>query len=249
MINDKNWQIGDVVYWMHKDGFKPSIHYGIVNEVFHDCLIVDYLEPYERRLVNGIPIDDFVSEEKYHKLPKGWTYNTPLFSLTWEEIPEQCNRVINIQDPKSIKQLYELKLLVPRSTIFQGEITADVTRDGYRIIKRHQPWYMADNKPPQAYVQYHEAKRTYQEVKELCYAESIEYNRQASLSDEEWSMEQINKTLDRWQYLYGKTDEEVANIRTKLFSKDDLKDLEVRIADHQIQWKYDHHKKWYPTEG
>ena len=51
----------------------------MVDEQFSDAIVIDYLVLRERRLVNGIPIDEFESETKYKKLPKGWRYNTKLF--------------------------------------------------------------------------------------------------------------------------------------------------------------------------
>ena len=36
----------------------------------------------------GVPIDEFKDNQKYRKLPKGWTYDTKLFDLEWRTDPE-----------------------------------------------------------------------------------------------------------------------------------------------------------------
>lgn len=74
---EKRFKNGDIVYWCHSEGNgRYTVKYGMVDEQFSDAVVIDYLTARERRLVNGIPIDEFESETKYKKLPKGWTYDT-----------------------------------------------------------------------------------------------------------------------------------------------------------------------------
>ena len=74
---EKRFKNGDIVYWCHSEGNgRYTVKYGMVDEQFSDAVVIDYLAARERRLVNGIPIDEFESETKYKKLPKGWTYDT-----------------------------------------------------------------------------------------------------------------------------------------------------------------------------
>ncbi len=252
MINDKNWQVGDIVYWVHKDGWESTVHWGRIDEVFSDALCIDYLEPYERRMVNGIPIDEFESETDYRKLPKGWKPLMPydsLFTITYNPWPVALSN-LRYDNPDQIKKAYEDGLLVKSSSIFKGEITADITDKGYRIIKRYPVWYMSNpHRPNTATVQYSNAYRSFVEAKAICDAQIQEFKRQASLSDLEWSIEQIDNDLNRWQTLYGKTDEEKKELRDKLLKMDNLEDLETRIADGDIQWKYWKNKKWHDIES
>lgn len=85
--NKNRFDTGEIVYWCHSYGNGIySVKYGMVDEQYSDAVIVDYLTPRDRRLINGIPINEFESEEKRKKLPKGWTYNTPLYSLTYSDL-------------------------------------------------------------------------------------------------------------------------------------------------------------------
>lgn len=65
-----------------------------------------------------------------------------------------------------------------------------------------------------------------------------ELERQSALSDLEWSIEQIDKTLDRWKGLSGATDKEVQNYREWLLGMKRVEDLETRISGGCLQWKY-----------
>lgn len=252
MINDKNWQVGDIVYWVHKDGWEPRVQWGRIDEVFTDGLCVDYLEPCERRSVNGIPIDEFESDTHYRKLPNNWkilSSTEDLIKITYEPYPLKLN-LIRYDDPEQIKEAYEAGLLVKASSIFKGEITTDITEKGYRVIKRYPVWYMSSpHRPNTATLTYDEAYRTYVEAMDKCTAFYLELQRQAALSDLEWSIEQIDKTLKQWKTLYGKTDEEYATIRNRILNMGDIENLEVRLADGCIQWKYWKNKKWHDIEN
>ena len=83
---EKRFNQGDIVYWCHCDGGgEYSVHYGMVDEQFSDAVCIDYLAPRERRRVDGVHIDEFQSEQRYRKLPKGWTYNTRLFDISYDQ--------------------------------------------------------------------------------------------------------------------------------------------------------------------
>ena len=85
----KSFKRGDVVYWCHRSGHEFSVHWGMVDEQFSDAVIVDYLVPRERRLVNGIPIDKFESEYRYKKLPKGWLSTDELCNITYDPLSKE----------------------------------------------------------------------------------------------------------------------------------------------------------------
>lgn len=107
---EKRFEKGDIVYWCHSDGNGGySVRNGMVDEQFSDAVVIDYLALRERRLVNGIPIDEFESQTKYKKLPKGWTYNTGLFKITYSVLTEEeVNYQIDIKNPETIKKLMNL---------------------------------------------------------------------------------------------------------------------------------------------
>lgn len=55
---------------------------------------VSRLRPPEIRLINGIPFEEFQSETEFKKVPKGWTYNTDLYTVT-ENIEKKKNQCSN----------------------------------------------------------------------------------------------------------------------------------------------------------
>ena len=64
---EKRFNPGDIVYWCrHDKSGRYEIMHGMVDEQFSDAVCIDFLAPKERRRVNGIPIDEFKSEERYH---------------------------------------------------------------------------------------------------------------------------------------------------------------------------------------
>ena len=71
-----------------------------------------------------------------------------------------------------------------------------------------------------------------------------EIKRQASLTDYEWSVEQIEKTLWRWKTLSGLSEEEMNMYKEWLLHMENVEDIETRIYGGQIQWKYADKKRW-----
>ena len=244
---EKRFNQGDIVYWCHCDGGgEYSVHYGMVDEQFSDAVCIDYLAPRERRRVDGVPIDEFQSEQRYRKLPKGWTYNTRLFEISYDTLTEEeIAFPIDIRDPESIKTAYEKGFFVKDSTIYHGNIEAEIIKDGFRIVKKYPMWkHHIDHtsvRPDKVYFTCEEAKK---EVDENI----AEFHRQASLSDYDWSVEQIDKTLKRYQIINDITDEEVKQYRDWLLAMSNVEDIETRIFGGNIQWKYWKNKKWNNIE-
>lgn len=217
----------------------------MVDEQFSRSVVyVDYLAPKERRLVNGIPIDEFKSESKYKKLPKGWwNYDTRLFEITSEDIDEDIKTYkLDVRNPDSVKKAYDNGLLVKKNTIFDGEIDAEITKDGYRIVKKYPPYR---NNITSISIRPNKLYTTYEEAEKEVDDNIVEFIRQSELSDYEWSVEQIDKTLNR---CYGKTDIEKKQYRDWLLEMDRVEDIEVRTIGGEIQWKYWDKKRWSNIE-
>lgn len=239
---EKRFKQGDIVYWCHQKGHEYSVHYGMVDEQFSNAVVIDYLEFRERRRVNGIPINEFKSEERYKKLPKGWTYSTDLFEITWDDFTEEEKELkSSVANPVSIKEAYDKGLLVKSNTIFHGVIEAEITKQGYRIVKKY-PMYKdhidhVSVRPDKVYFTYEEAKK---EVDDNI----AEFNRQANLSDYDWSVEQIDKDLNLWKGMYAIPEKEVQRYRDWLLELDNVEDVETRVYRGNIQWKYWKNKRW-----
>lgn len=241
----KRFNHGDIVYWCHQEGYNYSVHWGMVDEQFSDAVVVDYLVPRERRLVNGIPINEFENEQHYKKLPKGWSYNTELFQVTYSPLlDEEC---IDITNPIAIKTAYSKGYWVKDETIWHGKIEAEINKNrGYRIIKNPFKW--TREKPTHVSIRPDRLYLTYYEARDEVNANVAELYRQAELSEYDWSVEQINKTLKFYQSCYNVSNTEIKRYQDWLFGMDRVEDIEVRVLGGNIQWKYWQNKRWLNIE-
>lgn len=243
---EKRFKKGDVVYWCSmSERCRYEVKFGMVDEQFSDAVCIDFLSLRETRLVDGVPINDFVSEQRERKLPKGWSWNTKLFEITYEDkSKEETDFLKNakINNPEDIKTAYQKGYLVKDETKFWGHIDTEISKDGFRVVKKY-PYYEhhcshTSVRPDKVYFTYEEAEKE----RDAYYAE---LKRQSELSDLEWSVEQIEKTLDRWKGISSATDSEVQKYREWLLGMRKVEDLETRISGGCLQWKYWDKKKWH----
>lgn len=239
---EKRFNQGDIVYWCHRRGHEYSVQFGMVDEQFSDAVCIDYLNFRERRRVDGVPMQEFQSEQRYRKLPKGWSYDTELFKITYDDLTDEEKKFkFDITKPEIIKEAYDKGYLVKDSTLFHGHIESEITKDGFRIVKKYPSWeHHIDHtsvRPDKVYFTYEEAKKEMD-------SHVAEFHRQAELSDYDWSVEQIDKTLNIWKGISSSSEEEKNQYREWLLGMKNVKDIEVRIFGGNLQWKYWKNKKW-----
>jgi hypothetical protein len=239
------FQSGDVIYWVGRRRHSPYeyyVNYGIVDEEFSDAVCVDRLHIRDNRYINDIPYKEFPSVTKWQKLPKGWTYNTELFEMEWRNNDWAVLNTLRIDNPEDIKKALELGILVYLKDYDQTVPHSEVSNKlGWRIRKEH------DNSTyiyPHVTLQKDNAFKTYEEAKAVIDAQEAEWKRQSELTDEEWSIEQIDHDLQRWAKIYSKSPEEVQKVRDFLLGMDKIEDIETRVFDGDFQWKYWKNKKW-----
>lgn len=252
---DKRFEHGEIVYWCHQCGHIYSVHYGIVDEQYKFDVFIDYLEPRERRriysdYVKGVPINEFDTEQNFHKLPKNWSYDTQLFEIKYDPLSEEEESFyMRIDDPETIKEAYDKGFLVERSKIFHGQIESEITKDGWRIHKGYAQDWGIGRKPNYTTAHCTKVYRTYEEAQKEVDEHIAEFKRQTSLSNYDWSVEQIDKELSRYKALYQLTDSEIKQYRDWLLSQDDVENIEVRIFGGCLEWKnWNKHKKWHGIE-
>lgn len=245
---EKRFNKGDIVYWCDGNINGYHVKWGMVDEQFSDAVCIDFLERKECRYIDDIPLDEFRKNEynqKYRKLPKGWTYSSELFKVEDRMEPDEkkmfkelCTRIDN---PESLKKAYDLGLLVKAETKFHGEIEAKITKEGYKVVTKYPMWKefitRTSVRPDKVYF-------TYQEAKDEVDANMAELHRQAEMSDYDWAVEQIDKTLRFWKSHLGITEEERKAYMDWLLAMDNVEDIEVRVFGSNIQWKYEKNKKW-----
>lgn len=247
-INKKELPVGSVAYYLdfeeHSTG-KKVIKYGIVDEHYAGTIALRLLELSDRRFIQGVPLKDFVTPTQWKKLPNGWSYDTVLFEIETIPLPknkEEIKEHIDIRKPENILWLYSNGVLVDVSYMNHRELTTEIDKNhGWRIIDectvgKYYPSYVS--------VSYYNVYPTYEEAEKALKEDYAEYCAQAEMTDYEWSVWQIDHELNRWANIHGITDVEKQRYRDWLLERDNVEDIEIRIADGGVQWKYWKNKKW-----
>ena len=134
--------------------------------------------------------------------------------------------------------------MVKDSEISRANIEVDITRDGYKLIKKYP---RDDNHASRISVRPDRLYFTYDEAKEEVDKNIAEFTRQANLSEYDWSVEQIDKSLNLWAALHGINDKVKKAHRDWLLAMKDVENIETRVFG-DIQWKYWKNKKWNNIE-
>ena len=238
-METKSVKPGDVVYWVNRNGGDVTVKFGIVDDVFTDGVWVNFISPKERRMIDGVPLEHFISETRWRKLPKGWTYNTELFKITYRDPIEP----IKISDKEGIKAAYQRGDLVLDSTLFWGNVEAVIDRNaGFRVVLKYPMWKTHSSSTS---LRYDEVFTEYEDAEKKAEELRVEFRRQCNLTDEEWAIEQITKDVKRWKYFTGASDEDANRILAFFAELDNIVDVETRISGVDLQWKYWKKKKWH----
>lgn len=64
------------------------------------------------------------------------------------------------------------------------------------------------------------------------------------LTDYEWSVEQIEKTLNRWKVQNDASEEEMNRIKKFILSMENVEYIETRLFGGNVEWKYEDKKRW-----
>ncbi len=247
-INRKEIPVGSVAYFLGNSKVfagKKEINFGIVEEHYVDSIALRLIEPRDTRRICGIPIKEFETPTRWRKLPKGWTWNTKLFEITWDE--QQFSKLwCNISDAEEILRLYKEGYLVNVKDNDHAHFESEIDKNyGWRIVRKYP---MFEYHLSYVSVNFHNVFTNYADAKAELDRIHAEFKRQTELSDYDWSVEQIDNELARWAKLYSITDIEKKKYHDWLLNQCNVEDIEVRIADGGIQWKYGKNKKWLNIE-
>lgn len=247
---------GEIVYWCHQRGHKYEVKYGVVEQQYADGVDVCFISLRDRRLVVGAGYDrvsakDFEVSNRFYKLPKGWSYDTKLVDIEYmpfEDGEKEFLENLKITDRDSIKLGLENGWLVKKEEIRKGYPGEEITKNGYRIVWEYSirnNGYDPDHMLVQSYKLYKDYETAKLEVEE----KQKEFLRQASLSDRDWSIEQIDKILDHWVKIYSITDSEKEQCRNWLLELENIEDVEVKIdLSGNIAYRYQNKKRWFCFE-
>jgi len=245
-LNPKDFAVGSIVYFLRNKRYssEKEIWFGTVLDHYSGEIAIQLWEPKDYRTIYGIPVKDFQTPTEWKKLPKNWSYDTVLFEVEHSNVPEEVkNTPFVISDPACIQNAIDNGWLVKPSdndhAVFRDEVDY---KNGWRIIR---DYHYDDMHYRSDYVTEHflHVYATYAEAQAELDAIKAECERLAALSDYDWSVEQIDHTLDKWQVV-GHTNEERDRIRSRLLALDNVEEVVTRCYCGDVQWKYDRNKKW-----
>ena len=243
-LNDKKLPVGSVGYFVERSNQPPYdyyVHYGIIEEHYATEIAMKLYELKDVRIIDGVPIKEFKTPTRWMKLPKGWTYNTKLFTIEYGEY-EYPPRDYNITKPEDILQAIADGVLVKVEDNDHAQIEAEIdSKNGYRIVRKYPPyhWDRTD-----IWLRYDKVYATYDEAKAVVDSIEAEFKRQSELSDYDWSLEQIDRTINRCVGMYLITKEQGEEFRQRLIDMGNIEEIETRIFGGGLQWKYWKAAKW-----
>lgn len=230
--------IGSVIWYLKNTCGRKEISFGTVDSYYTHEICIQLYDFCERRMIDGIPVEQIETPTRWKKLPKGWTYSTELFKLTERPFPDVKFDLSDSDDIiKAIQQ--GILVTVQERDHCYFEAILDKT-NGWRIERKYKPYeyhcsYIS--------LRYDEVYVTYADAKAALDEELAEFQRQSELSDYDWSLEQIDKELTRWALMYGISNEKKQQYREWLLELDNPEDVEVRTFGGKLQWKYSKNKK------
>lgn len=232
---------GDLVYYLDR---VPSlgtylVKFGVVDEVYTSEIYVKLYEPQKTRLINGVDSKELPLVGEWQKLPKNW--KRELYNLLDIEDVFQEIRV-PLVDKKGLLKLIEDGILVQPSENDQMRVETDISKDGWRIIKKAQ--YCGEYKPDGKVLQNGDFYETFDDANKQVVFYKNEMDRISRLSDEEWSIEQIVKVLNQYKNANKASEEDVQKMYDKLLALPNIEDLETRFCYGQVQYKYSKQKRW-----
>ena len=254
-INRKNIPIGSVAYYIQNHSTipnKPIIKFGIVEEHYASEIALRLYEIVDTRTINGTPIKDLKTPSKWYKLPKGWSYDTELIkygSNFIERFPDYYNNLksIKINNPDSILTAINDGVLVPTDENDHCNIETEITKEGWRIVRNYHS-YSNTWTPSWISLYFHDIYSTYEEAKAVVDAKEAELKRQSELSDYDWSVEQIDKSLSRAVAFGYITEEQSGDFMKRLLELENVEDIETRVNNVGVEWKYWKNKRWKKLE-
>jgi hypothetical protein len=185
------------------------------------------------------PFKEFKNDADYRKLPKGWTYNTELYHIEYEKID---TTIYDEPLDKQIERAYNNGVLVKKELTDYENIDAQVDSNGYKLLRKIAPYTICrcggTYRYDELYATYAEAKKAIEDYK-------AEMQRVANLSDKEWVMEHVEKCINRHKAVYNSDNTYYNNVRDFFENRcDNIEEVDVRVFDGVIQWKYWKNKKW-----
>lgn len=262
--------IGSIVYYVKRSTSSRImyyVHWGVVIEHYSGQISLQLYDWDDTRLIDGVPIKEFDTPTKWRKLPKKWSYDTRLFEVTHSQkyfdsiqpLFEGMTRETDTNNflesninslrhaPEYLFDLIEKGLLVKMQHNDYAQFDKEISKEhGWRIIRKYNN---SDHHSPYITLNIAEVYATFEEARAVIDDMEAEWERQASLSEREWSIENIDKQLDMWCNWHHVGEETKARYRKWIFDLDNIEEVEIRITSFSyIEWRYAGNKRWKKIE-
>lgn len=257
-INRKTIPIGSICFYVDRyprkndwmlPNWKPGkwfVRFGKVEEHYPGQIVIQLYEPKDFRTVNGVPIKEFVTPTEWQKLPKGWTYDTKLFCIDSAKCTKNgidLSKIkVSLDDPNEIQKLIDNGIYVKVEENDHCILESQIERGkGWRIIRRYE---QSDYRPWSVTVPFTDVFCTFQEAAEVVAEHDRQLAEEAAMSDLDWSKNEIKKTVFHWAQIYCIPSDQRNAVLDRLYSMENLEDLEIRMFGDDLQWKYCTHRRW-----
>lgn len=238
--------IGSVVYYVKSLTLRGKTSYyvdwGVVKEHYPGQTTLQLYEPRDLRTIEGVPIKEFHTPTKWRKLPKDWSCDSILFTIDTPDVKRSCPK-----NQEEILKMIQDGVLVEVIENDHAEFHAEVSKtNGWRIIRSyeyHSAWQ--SSMPKNRITMYvTELYSTYDEAQAVINDIHAEWKRQSELSEYEWSVEQIDKVLDKWSGIHHIDAETKNRYRDWILQLDKVENVEIRTVGETVEWRYWKNKKW-----
>ena len=243
---NRELKIGTVVFYISGAIGQRKVEFGTIDYHYPGVVSLALYDHPRRRAIDGVSIDQMHFPTPFKKLPKKWTYNTELYKVTYLPIPPEVAeeaKHLSYRKPEDIRRAIDIGFFVNRRDVDYSSIETNIENgNGWQIVKRSKPYEEPLRNISKATF---EIYQTYEEAEEVIAVENRQLQIESEMSDEEWSIYQIDRTLAR---VAGLTETEREQHRNFLLSLDKIEDVVVRVNCGVIQWKYENNKRWNNIE-
>lgn len=259
----KDVKVGDIVYWVERvqsQCIKTRLEVvcGIIDEVYHDCYVGSHLdytryvkfklwnEQTEKVFTDKNSWREYFKNVSWRKYPskkeladsnKLFEYSVePVYSLAGSKLTD----LPNLKDKDAIKKAMDDGILCRRQDVITFNLCpyTEIEKGSWRPVLKY-----GDEVSQNDYLAKSMVFSTYDDAQKLVDAIRQEYAWVASLTDREYSLLEMDKTLNH--LVRGGMDESDARrIADHMIKMKNIEEMEFRPYLGKFQWRYYDRPKW-----
>lgn len=239
---DTDFKEGQFVYILRRHGLTFIEQFAIIDTICKHCgITVNPLYFNTTRTIDGVNVKDMHFPTPWQKIPKKFNFTEERLFEEKRSYPKEKENLGTT--PEDIKEAYECGLLVKAYDYDNSRYEAEIDKiNGWRIVRKTGDYIPYTLNLPR--------NRIYASLQDARHAREIykaEIKRQADMTDEEWSAEKIERTLEIWKNCNKVTDELYRQTKDFLMSLP-LAEIEVRIERERVQYRKIKNVRWIDIE-